>query len=142
MKMSKTKLKRPVMLLFRINKCQPQNTTARDASGKSSQPISRAGAGQESRGLIIKSNRQMNWPNKNPFNKKWFQINHAVRLTAQRRDRLSDMYKKWEPRLWERGINYPLALILELRRIERLIESGAVDWSPFPAWVRRGRDSA
>ena len=77
----------------------------------------------------------LTWPRRNPFDKRWFQIAVASQRTKQRNERLQAIILRWEPRLWERGLNLPDRLLAEARRVALLVHEGACDWTRFPEWV-------
>ena len=54
---------------------------------------------------------QMIWPCKHPYNKRWFQISVAFKLTLDRRARVAQIIAKWEPRLWAVAVNLPECLL-------------------------------
>lgn len=83
--------------------------------------------------------KPLHWPQRNPFDKKWFQLRIAERFTRERHLRLRRIIRQWEPRLWDKGLNLPDRLLLEARRLAILVSEGKYDWTIFPEWVRKGQ---
>ena len=80
------------------------------------------------------------WPRRNPFDKKWFQRQIAWQLTIGRHTRLQRIIRKWEPRLWDKGLNLPDRLLAEYRRLSILVTDNKCDWTAFPEWVTKGQE--
>ncbi len=74
------------------------------------------------------------WPRRNPFDKRWFQRQVGATLTAERAGRIADLLARWEPRLFALGVNVPGCLLVELSRLTGLV--GGIDWTMFPKWVK------
>jgi hypothetical protein len=76
----------------------------------------------------------IDWPRRNPFNKRWFQRQVGATLTAERAGRIADLIALWEPRLFAAGVNVPECLRVELARLVGLRDG--VNWAMFPKWVK------
>jgi hypothetical protein len=76
----------------------------------------------------------IDWPRRNPFNKRWFQRQVGATITKERSARVADLIALWEPRLFAEGVNVPECLGRELARLVGLRDG--VDWEMFPNWVK------
>ena len=93
----------------------------------------------ESRGTI---GEFKHWPNRNPYNKAWFQRQACRRWMEARRWRLADIATRWSDRCWDKGLpeteriaqGFAAALAMA-----SLIRNGICDWRAFPEWVQKAR---
>jgi hypothetical protein len=80
--------------------------------------------------------KTLHWPKRHPYNKRWFQRQVAIQMTTERHARVLAIYRKWEPRMWRARLNVPECLVKELIYLSTSVDCGAIDWRPFPGWVR------
>jgi len=82
------------------------------------------------------------WPNRNPYNKAWFQRLACKRWMDARRWRLVEIDRRWSDRFFEAGMTAPVRLCRlwgDAEKLKLKTESGLCDWRAFPEWVQKAR---